>query len=100
MKITIDTKEDSHDEIRKLIRMLQHLIREQPVTNQPNIFEDPNSFGVSSQDEVSSTSSQGNVFGNIFDTPTQTENSEPSQTKEQAPETEEKREETPNIIPY
>ncbi len=26
MKITIDTKEDSHDEIQKVIRLLQHLV--------------------------------------------------------------------------
>ncbi len=41
MKITIDTKEDSHEEIRKIIRMLSSLIREKEVfTNQPEINEE------------------------------------------------------------
>ncbi len=41
MKITIDTKEDSHEEIRKVIKMLSSLIGEREIfSNQPNIFED------------------------------------------------------------
>jgi len=40
MKITIDTKEDSHQEIRKIIKMLSSLIGEETFTNQGNIFED------------------------------------------------------------
>ena len=46
MKITIDTKHDSHIEIRKAIRLLYSLIGEKEVyTNEPgekptNIFED------------------------------------------------------------
>ena len=41
MKITIDTKEDSHEEIRKVIRMLSSLVGEQEVvSNQGNIFAD------------------------------------------------------------
>jgi len=40
MKITIDTKEDSHEEIRKIIKMLSSLMGEEAFTNQGNIFED------------------------------------------------------------
>jgi len=40
MKISIDTKEDSHDEIKKVISMLQHLVGGQEVfTNQPDATE-------------------------------------------------------------
>jgi hypothetical protein len=40
MKITIDTKEDSHEEIRKVIRMLSSLIGEKEVfSNAPQIDE-------------------------------------------------------------
>ena len=40
MKITIDTKEDSYEEIRKIIKMLSSLIGEKEVmTNQPEINE-------------------------------------------------------------
>jgi len=60
MKITIDTKEDSHEEIRKIIKMLYSLIGEKETfTNQPNIFEDNNEpssafanmFGSAASDE-------------------------------------------------
>lgn len=44
MKITIDTKEDSHEDIKKVISMLQHLVGESALSNQGNIFSDnPNS---------------------------------------------------------
>jgi len=39
MKITIDTKEDSHEEIKKVIKMLSSLVGEETFTNQGNIFE-------------------------------------------------------------
>ena len=47
MKITIDTKEDSHEEIRKIIRMLSSLVGGEVMTNsevanQGNIFSDSN----------------------------------------------------------
>ena len=43
MKITIDTKEDSHEEIKKIIKMLSSLVGEEILTNQGNIFEDKGS---------------------------------------------------------
>ena len=39
MKITIDTKEDSHDEIRKIIKVLSSLVGEETFTNQGDVFE-------------------------------------------------------------
>jgi hypothetical protein len=35
MQITIDTKQDSIDDIKKVIRMLQSLVNEEPVTSSP-----------------------------------------------------------------
>ena len=94
MKLTIDTKEDSHEDIRKVIKMLQHLVGDSPVTNQPDIFDDPNSFGIGSSEPETSASS-GNVFGNMFDTP-QTNQEESFESKESS----EDEEDTPEIMPY
>ncbi|MBI3036084.1 hypothetical protein HYY71_07230 [Candidatus Woesearchaeota archaeon] len=56
MKITVDTSHDSHDDIRKVIKMLQHLVgdSQEIFTNQPsqeagaspvaNIFGDVSAF--------------------------------------------------------
>ena len=63
MKITIDTKEDSHDEIRKVIRMLQHLVGESSISNQGNIFGDSSSSSSSSNDSSSGLSAFGAMFG-------------------------------------
>lgn len=56
MKISVDTKEDSHDDIRKVIRMLQHLVGESQdiYTNQP------------SASQSSSTEPIASPFANIF----------------------------------
>ncbi len=58
MKITVDTKEDSRDDIRKVIKMLQHLVGEnaysnyEPSASSRNIFDDPSpSLGSSSYPE-------------------------------------------------
>ena len=53
MKISIDTKEDSHDDIRKVIKMLEHLVSGgsfSNVSNSGNIFDDP-SPGLGSSEE-------------------------------------------------
>jgi hypothetical protein len=61
MKITIDTKEDSHEEIQKAIKMLQSLVGEHPYSNQQSIFADnPNS---SSGNESPAVSAFGAMFG-------------------------------------
>ena len=38
MKITIDTKEDSHEELRKVIKMLSSLVGEEVMSNQGDLF--------------------------------------------------------------
>ena len=65
MKITIDTKEDSREEIQKAIRLLQSLV---------------NQAGSSEYHEGSYPEGES-VFGNILDTPT-----ESSETEEKKPE--------------
>lgn len=90
MKISIDTKEDSVEEIKKAIRMLYSLVQEREVhTNQRNIFEQPGSM----QEPTTPTSSEpsGNVFGNLF-------GGSPSSNTEETAEPEKK--ETPEIMPY
>lgn len=57
MKITIDTKDDSHEDIKKVIRMLQHLVGEENQSNQSNLFSDRSSL--SNDSEIS-------AFGAMF----------------------------------
>ena len=64
MKLTIDTKEDSHEEIRKVIKMLQHLVGESSYSNynnessSRNIFDDPSPSLSSSESSYGSNNSQ------------------------------------------
>ena len=55
MKISVDTKEDSHDEIKKVIRMLQNLVgdSQEVFTNQPS-------------SEISGSTTE-DAFTNIFE---------------------------------
>lgn len=69
MKITIDTKEDSHEEIKKVISLLTHLIGHTPATNSKNIFDDSKP-----------TESGENILG-IFDNPQTTEKKETPKEK-------------------
>ena len=76
MKISIDTKEDSHEEIRKVIKMLQNLVGGQEVfTNQPS---------------QETTSPFANIFGDTFQaTPTSSEvQNKNAQTQETSESTE------------
>ena len=58
MKISIDTKEDSHEDIRKVVKMLQHLIgdNQEIFTNEPTVAQEAspmaNIFGDSSASEI------------------------------------------------
>ena len=93
MKITIDTKEDSHEEIRKVIGMLQNLVGQQKIySNQKNIFEDSDRDILEDNKQQSSEQPSGNVFGNLFG-----ENNQQEQPEQPS---EEEKEETPEIIPY
>jgi len=76
MKITIDTKEDSHQEIRKIIRMLSSLVGENPVTNAPDMFGDDESPEVPSGTPSPPTGAFANMFGGEAEEP-KSETSEP-----------------------
>jgi len=64
MKITIDTKEDSPEEIKKVVAMLSHLIENKPAYT--NIFEDSSSTLPSETSTESTESQPGNIFGAMF----------------------------------
>ena len=57
MKVTIDTKEDSHDDLRKVIRMLQHIIgdSQEVFSNQPGML----------QSQAAESSPIANIFGDM-----------------------------------
>ena|SRR3989338_4237715 len=101
MKITIDTKEDSHEEIRKIIRMLSSLVGEKQYTNQGNIFDSDeptitpskNIFD-SEEPAVSPQPSGSGIFGNMFG------DDSPSEEKAEPYKVTEKKREIPEIIPY
>jgi len=80
MKLTIDTSQDSHTDIRKAIKLLQSVVGEGPVyTNSPsrNIFDDP-SPGLVPSSEPGPVAEQdtGNAFASIFDSPASASESE------------------------
>jgi hypothetical protein len=85
MKITIDTKEDSHEELRKVIKMLSSLVGEQEImSNRGDLFGDDSPRGDSNQqshdifgddtpssssestDDSSSSGDSGNGMFNMF----------------------------------
>ncbi len=74
MKITVDTSHDTHDDIKKVIRMLQNLVGDsgEIFTNQPQ-----------SQETVSPIA---NIFGDAASTPSISP--EPEQTPPPVPEAE------------
>jgi len=99
MKLTIDTKEDSHQDIKKVISMLNNLVNnsETPTySNQPkNLFDDPNSFGQTEQTSESTPETPAASGAGIFnmfnaDTPATTESTESSEQLEEVPEKKEK----------
>ena len=108
MKITIDTKEDSHSDIKRVIGMLQNLLGEGKVlSNQGNLFEDGGSEVKVTETEVGdeTPAPSGNVFGNIFggtdtkETETQETQVNATETQE-TPESVETKDDDPQILPY
>ncbi len=85
MKITIDTASDSHDQIRKAIRLLQSIIEHDPASGSRNIFDSPSADIFSSSpaqsEQASPTSAFGAMFGN--DAPVQ-----PAPQKKDSPKVE------------
>ena len=105
MKITIDTKEDSHEEIKKLIRMLSHMVGENAARNfeapaARDVFADNSKSLSISEDmgeegnilESAPAQSSRGVFGNMFDNPVQ------STEKKAGEEDEEEEPQKPPII--
>ena len=86
MEIKIDTKHDSHEDIRKVIKMLQHLIgdSQEIFTNQP-----------SSQQDISQDT--GSAFNNIFGDAS-TQNQAAEEATEKIEETEEISESTEDLF--
>jgi len=87
MKITIDTKEDSSAEIRKVITLLSKLI-EGSSERHSNIFED------SSPSLEAESNSGGNAFANMFG------GGSPSVSEDDDKDEEEEKEETPRVMEY
>ena len=67
MKITIDTKEDSHEEIKKVISMLSALVGEKVVVNEDfePAAESSNAFASMFGSEDKSKEGVGNVVSDI-----------------------------------
>jgi hypothetical protein len=107
MKIEIDTKHDSHEEIKKVIKMLQHLVGENSVTSQlepssgfTNIFaDDSSSSGSSGPSEPiqPSQQSQQGIF-NLFDD--DSENQPEQQTQEEQDDSSTEERTRIEIVPY
>ena len=83
MKITIDTKEDSHSEIEKAIRLLQSLV-DGRVKNS-NIFEDDSPSLPTTDATPSSEPSSGGIFNMFGDNtpPPMPPDIEPEEKKEE-----------------
>lgn len=87
MKITIDTSQDSHTDIKKAIKMLQSIVGEGPVysnSHSRNIFDDPSpGLGPSSEPALVAEQDTGNAFANIFDSPAPASDSEEKKEEEE-----------------
>ena len=61
MKVTIDTKEDSHEDIRKVLGILTHILENKPNTNDSsNLVNIPNSSNAINNSNVSNPSNVNN----------------------------------------
>jgi len=71
MKITIDTKEDSHEDIQKVMQILSHFTGKIPVTNYSERSESSNTgfmnmFGDSPQEENKEIQDTAPNFSNFL----------------------------------
>ena len=97
MKISIDTKEDSHSEIKKVISMLQALVGgEEKIYSNKDIFSDPSPEVAPSTSEPSA-----GVFGNLFEGDKDSAAAEPLDEKEEASEeASSDSDENVEVVPY
>lgn len=95
MKISIDTAQDSKEEIRKAIRLLQALVEHEASQGSRNIFDSPSDslFG-DTPSAPSPESSSTNAFSDLF-----SDNAPAPQTTT-TEETEEKKEESSQVELY
>jgi len=105
MKITIDTKEDSHDEIKRIITMLKHLVGENAVSNAPkNIFESSdNTLGIGAYDSdepEKEKSEPTNAFSAMFGDNSKTEDSDEAKTIDLDEEASKDDDESPEVMEY
>ena len=109
MRITIDTKEDSPEDIRKAIELLHSLANKSGYTPKSrNIFEDSSSFGLGSSSEPSVSSSPSpspssapsSGFFNMFGDSSPSTLSSPSTTQTLLVPEPEKKLERPEIMTY
>ncbi len=86
MKITIDTKQDSKEEIQKMITLLKHLVDHDPVytnTDFSNPFAIPNSNETTGNTQQEPTNAFNSMFGeNSTTTLDSTEELPKEETKE------------------
>lgn len=88
MKITIDTKEDSHEEIKRMIKMLSSLVGEKEVISNEDMFSDSTQQTASNDGDMFSDDKPKQDTGmfNMF-------SSSGSETKEEDNEEQEENEE-------
>ena len=86
MKLTIDTKEDSHEDLRKVISMLQNIVgdSQEIFTNQPGMLPS----------QAQESSPIANIFGDIFASSIAQNSSDAASAETSAPETSVSSEET------
>lgn len=92
MKITIDTKEDSHEDIKKVVRMLEALL-EGHIAAPMGMFGSPDIAGSSGSDG-SSTSSPGTDLFSLFDSGKAGDSGTAIKTDEN------KDDDIPELVPY
>lgn len=97
VKITVDTKEDSHEEIKKVIKMLTALVDDRPYSNQGNIFEDASPSIGESETPSEPT---GSVFGNIFGEIPKPEDEDTSISSTETATSEEEKDDIPPVMEY
>ena len=102
MKLTIDTKEDSHEEIRKAIKMLSAMVGDEhvytnsaPKEHHANIFDSPSSSLGDSSPEPAPSEPIPNAFANMFGTVSSTPAETPAAEEQKEEEKEDKK---PQII--
>src|SRR3989338_7040596 len=71
MRITIDTQQDSHENIKKAIKMLQTIVGEGPYSNSPDMFSS-DSTATDTPSETTSSNPFTNIFGDDI-SPSKTE---------------------------